>query len=46
MYLRSEAACFCEMIGNLFFVQGVGVDGVPPICPIEINHFILHQVRL
>ena len=46
MYLGGEAACFCEMIGNLFFLQAFGVDGVSAVCPIKINHFISHQARL
>lgn len=46
MYLGGEAACFCKMIDNLFFLQAVGVDGVSTHRPIEINHFIPHQARL
>lgn len=46
MYLGGKAACFSEMIGNLFFLQAVGLDSVSTICPIEINHFIPHQARL
>lgn len=46
MYLGGKAACFIEMIGNLFFLQAVGLDGISTICPIEINHFIPHQTRL
>lgn len=46
MYLGGEAACFREMINNLFFLQAVGVDGVSAVCPIEINHFIPYKARL
>lgn len=46
MYLGGKAAHFSEMIGNLLFLQAVGLDSVFMICPIEINHFLLHQARL
>lgn len=34
------------MIGNLFFLQAVCVDGVSAVCPVEINQFIPHKARL
>lgn len=46
MNLGGEAACFCEMIGYLLFLQAVGVDGLSTVCPVEINRFIPHQARL